>query len=348
MRKQVLFGSLIALAGTAGAQVTITSADQPHVFQVYHQAQDTTGSQNPGPSGPSQTYTMTLLNQGIDSLTFTAPQWTAYGANYPQSNLCIIQNQNDGFIYANMTNTVLEINGQAADPFGNGTIALTFSNPETQMIFPAAYGGTFSDVAGGVNQFYMGYDPGIGFPVDSARIHTYISKEANFDGWGTITSPLGTFNVLRQNTERTQVDTIDIYVFGMWTNAIYSQQSTSRIYSYWTNGIGFPVVELTDDGDQGQISDATWLQRMPTVTNVTETANDNTVTAYPNPAADVLTIQTSVDKGSIELIDMSGRVVKTVMINSKVTRVNVADLAAGMYTYRVTGTNEHGKVQVAR
>jgi hypothetical protein len=349
MKKPLLALSLVAAAVPALSQVTITTADQPSVLQVYRQAQDTSGGQNEGAAGPSATYAFgSLLNQGVDSLTFTNPVWTPDGANYPQSNICIMQNQGEAYIYADMSTTSLEINGQAADPFGNGNIALTFTNPETQMIFPTAYGSSFADTAGGVNQFYMGFDPGIGFPIDSARIHTTIEKVSDFDGWGSLTSPLGTYNVLRQNTYRKQTDTIDIYFFGMWTNAAFTQVDSMRTYSYWTNGIGFPVVELTDQDDQGQITHATWLLSMPTLTGVPVNESSNIVFAYPNPASDVVTIQTAAEEGSLEIVDMTGRVVKMAVINSNTTRVNVADLAAGMYTYRVAGTTQQGKVQIAR
>jgi hypothetical protein len=347
MRKQLFTLSLLSVAAVASAQTTITWQDQPALLSVYHQALDTTGLQSPGNSGTNQTWAYgSLLNQQEDSMTFTLPQWTPEGANFPSSNLAIMQNQGDAYVYSTMTTTSLEIDGQAADPFGNGVITLSFSNPETQMVFPASYGVMFTDTAGGVNQFYLGYDPGIGFPIDSVRIHTTITKESEFDGWGTVTTPYGTFNTLRQNTLRTQIDTIDLYFFGVWSNAAYSQEDIARTYSYWTNGIGFPVVELIDQGDEGQISRATWLPAAPMVTGVPVNDNSTTSVAYPNPATDVLTIETAAGEGTIELIDVTGRVVKSAVINSNLTRMDVTDLSSGMYVYRVNGVTQ-GKVQVA-
>ncbi len=349
MRKQLLFVSLVAFAGTASAQVTITDLDQPQILQVFQQATDTTGTQNEGVAGPAIPYMFgTLQNQGQDSLTFTNSQWTAYSANYPNSNLAIIQNTGDAYIYTMMNSSVLEMHGQAADPFGNGIIPLTFTNPETQMIFPAAYGSSFGDTAGGVNKFYMGFDPGIGFTVDSAQIHTTIIKASDYDGWGSLTSPLGTFNVLRQNTYRKQIDTIDIYAFGSWTYAIFTQVDSLRTYTYWTNGIGFPIVELTDQGDQGTISNATWLVSLPTVTSTDPIFVECFgVSAYPNPASTTATFATPLATGSIEFLDMTGRVVKSQIINSSTTTVDVSDVANGMYIYRVVGTNQQGQIQVA-
>lgn len=347
MRKQLLFVSCVAIAGVAGAQTTITDLDQPQIMEVFQQCRDTTGTQNEGPAGPSITYAFgSLLNQGQDSLTFTNTQWTPYASSYPGSNIAIIQNAGDAYIYTMMNNSILEIHGQAFDPFGNGVIPLIFTNPETQMIYPAAYGSSFADTAGGVNQFYMGYDPGIGFTIDSVIIHTTITKNSDYDGWGSLTSPLGTFNVLRQNTYRKQVDTVDIFAFGMWTYDAFVQVDSLRSYSYWANAIGFPVVELTDQDDLGQITDASWLLAMPAVTGI-PVNETTTIIAYPNPVSDFFTVETSVEEGTIEIIDMTGRVVKSQVINSNTTRMNMSDLASGMYTYRVVGTSQQGKVQVA-
>jgi len=347
MKKQLLFLSLVAVAGTVAAQVTITAADQAPTYSVFNQGRDTTQTQSEGLSGTNQTYNFSaLLNQTEDSLTFTLPQFTAYGSSYPMANTVIMVNQGDAYVYADMNPTSMDIYGQAADPLGTGVIALTFSNPETQMVFPAAYGSSFGDTAGGVNQFYYGMDPGIGFTVDSVRIHTLIVKNSDFDGWGSLDSPLGTFNVLRQNTYRWQSDTIDIYAFGNWAPAFYTMTDSARTFTYWTNGIGFPVVELTADFDLGQITNATWLVSMPTVTGIPANDNSNNVIAYPNPVSDVFTIQTTVEEGAIEVVDMTGRIVKTAAINSTSTRLDMSDLAAGMYTYRVVGQNQNGKVQV--
>jgi hypothetical protein len=256
-------------------------------------------------------------------------------------------NQGDAYIYTTLNSSVLEVNGQAADPFGNGIIPISFANPETQMVYPASYGSSFGDTAGGISQFYLGYDPGIGFPIDSVRLHTYIYKASDFDATGTLTSPLGTFNVLRQNTYRKQIDTIDIYVFGLWTYEAFTIVDSTRTYSYWTNGIGYPLVELTDQDDLGAITNTWWLTANPTVTGISETNNSSAVVIYPNPANNDFTVQTETSTGSIEVLDITGRVVKTSIINSTLTRVDVSDLASGMYTYRVVGTAQQGKVQVA-
>lgn len=350
MKKSLLAISGLTILTSVGAQTTITTADLPALLTVVHQTRDTTMTQSPGGSGTAQTYNFTaLLDQQEDSTTFTNPMWTPFGSSFPQSNMALMINQGDAYIYAENTGSELLVHGQAADPFGNGMVALSFSNPETQMTFPAAYGGGFADTAGGINQFYLGFDPGVGFTIDSVRVHTTIVKYSDYDAWGSAQTPLGTFNVLRQNTWRRQIDTIDIYAFGQWAPNFFSQLDSNRTYSYWANGIGSPIVELTDQDDLGQITDCRWVLANPAVTGIPSNDNSATVNAYPNPATDAIAFSTPEGKGSIELIDVTGRVVKSVVINSDVTRIDVTDLAAGSYTWRVIGSNTQvGKLQIAR
>lgn len=349
MKKQLLLLSFAGIAGAATAQVTITDADMPTTLQVYQQARDTTMTQSPGNSGSSQTYAFTsLLNQAQDSMTFTLPQWTPNGSSFPQSNAAIIVNAGDAYMYGNINTNIFEVNGQVFDPLGNGLEEFVFTNPETQMVFPAAYGSSFADTAGGVNQFYMGYDPGVGFTIDTVRIHTTVYKVSDYDGWGTATTPLGTYNVLRQNTFRKQIDTIDVYAFGNWAPNFFSQEDSMRTYSFWTNGIGMPIVELTDQDDLGQITNCTWLPAAPTLTGIPVNEPAEAINAYPNPATDVITFLTPGAEGTLEIIDMTGRVVKSVNITNAQTVINVSDLASGVYTYRVVASSvATGKIQVA-
>jgi Secretion system C-terminal sorting domain len=350
MKKSLLTFTGLAALTAVNAQTTITTADLPALLTVIHQTRDTSMTQSPGASGIGQTYNFTaLLDQQEDSTTFTNPMWTPYGTAFPQANMALMINQGDTYLYAENTGTELLIHGQAADPFGTGVIALAFTNPETQMTFPAAYGGGFADTAGGTTQFYFGMDPGIGFTVDSVRVHSTIVKYSDYDAWGSAQTPLGTFNVLRQNTWRRQIDTIDIYAFGQWAPNFFSQSDSTRTYSYWTNGIGSPIVELTDQDDLGFITDCRWVKTNPTVTGVPSNENTAVINAYPNPAADVISFSTPTGEGSIELIDVTGRVVKTAVINSDITQMNVSDLAEGSYVWRVNGVSvQTGKLQIAR
>ena len=68
--------------------------------------------------------------------------------------------------------------------------------------------------------------------------------------------------------------------------------------------------------------------------------NDIEITAYPNPASNVLTVNaTSDDALLFELYAIDGKILKTTSF-SKTTQVNVADLASGLYLYTVKNKDQ--------
>jgi hypothetical protein len=64
----------------------------------------------------------------------------------------------------------------------------------------------------------------------------------------------------------------------------------------------------------------------------------NLFSVYPNPATDQLTID-ALSNGTIELLDFSGRLVKTINVDQGLNHLNLTKLAAGTYTVRMIGTS---------
>lgn len=353
MKKTLLTLTAIASVSILSAQITITQTDIAPLYSVVLQVQDTTPTVNEGSAGASQTYSLIgLNNQGHDSLLFTLPQFTPSGSSFPGSNLAVVINTSQAYMYFNSTPSTFEVTGQAADPIGSGMIEIPFSDFETQMNFPCNYNDSWSDVAKGTGYTYLGYDPGIGFQVDSVRINSTVIKSTIVDGWGSIITPMGTYNGLRINTIRRQVDTIDIQAFSAWIPAAYTLEDSSRTYSFWSNGIGFALAELTDYQDLGTITSATWIATTPQQIGMSEFANTLDMNVYPNPSVETVTFQTKgTEVKSIRILDMNGKVVRNVSVNSSNTLVDVSELATGMYFYQACDINgtilDKGKINIA-
>lgn len=353
MKKSLLTLATCAIVSALSAQITITQSDIAPIYTGVLQVNDTTPVVTPGTPGASQTYNLTGLNtQTTDTFLFTSPAFTPYVSSFPGSNLSVIINSNLAYLYFNLTASVFEVVGQAADPIGSGIILVPFTNYETQLTFPCTYNTAYTDVAAGTGRTYLGYDPGIGFQVDSVLIHTTVFKNSLVDGWGSATTPLGTFNVIRINTLRLQVDTIDIQAFSSWIPAAFSQMDSTRTYSYWTNGIGFPLAELQDHLDFGTITKATWLPATPSQIGISEFANTIEMNVFPNPSIETVSFATTGSFVSeIRLLDANGKLVRTAIVESENTVMNVADLSAGMYFYQACDVNgnvlDKGKLSIA-
>ncbi|HTL81459.1 MAG TPA: hypothetical protein VL651_07130, partial [Bacteroidia bacterium] len=314
MKKTLLSSVAVAICVSAFAQITVTSADVAPIYTVAIQANDTTPTVTLGSAGTSQAWDYSALNdQRHDTITFTLPQFTPLGSSFPMSNLAAVNGSGNAanVTYLKNSASMLEIWGEAADPFGTGNMAIPFNNSETFLTFPSTYNTAFTDTATALVQMYYGQDPGIGFTVDSFRIHIWVKKTSVNDGWGTITTPsMNTLACIRQNILRVEADTVDIYAFGNWAPDFFDQLDSNRLYDHWANGAGFPVCELTDYQDQGVITSATYLLST-SATGIAEANNAAEVKAYPVPANDALTITFKGNVSLINVYDMNGRIVSS-------------------------------------
>ncbi|CAN5381793.1 hypothetical protein BH09BAC5_BH09BAC5_19970 [soil metagenome] len=352
MKKKLLIFAMSGFAVAASAQITIDVNDIAPAYSVVLQNNDTMPTVLPGNPGTNQTYDLSALNaHSTDTLTFTPPQFTPNYANFPGSNMSVIFNTNQAYIYFNVTPSIFEVTGQSFDPLGNGLIDMSFDNFETNLNFPTNYNSAFTDMAHGTAYTYLGYDPGIGFQVDSVRIHSTVIKNSIADGWGSAITPLGTYNVLRVNALRRQVDTIDIQTMNTWIPAAFSQDDSVRSYTYYANGIGFPLAVLNDQSDFGTITSATWIPAIPQQIGISEFANTPDMNVFPNPTVDKLNFVTNSSKVIlVNLMNANGQIVRSVNVTGNQTTMDVSDLATGIYFYNATDVNgtilEKGKVNI--
>lgn len=79
---------------------------------------------------------------------------------------------------------------------------------------------------------------------------------------------------------------------------------------------------------------------------VQQNAKTNSFFVYPNPAKDILHVQTN-DNATLILTDQSGKTVLTKIINSK-GEINVANLAPGLYYLKNNATGAVRKVVVIK
>lgn len=355
MKKTLLVLAACAVSAVLPAQITITSADIAPIYTVILRANDTMPSVTPGSAGANQTWNLSAMaNHVLDTMTFTTPNFTPYASDYPGAGMAVqSQGSLNAYIIGNLSSTSLQMVGQAGDPFGIGTNAAFHISPhETILNFPSTFGSTYTDTAHGYAKFYLGYDPGIGFVIDTVQIRSIIYKTSNIDAWGSVTTPLGTYNSIRQNVMRFEVDTVDIYALGNWGYDFYSLEDSNRVYSWWANSIGWPVAELTDGQNLGTITRATWIEAQPSQVGIAE-HNKALFNVYPNPANQLVYFNGPVSGGEqVRLIDLGGRLVKTAALRADYTGVDVGDLAPGLYFYQVTDQHgnqiERGKIDIAR
>jgi hypothetical protein len=340
MIKKLLTTSFaIAACFTANAQITLTSADLGSIGDQVQQAVDTlpASTLSPGSAGTNQTWNFSGLAQHIvETVTFSNPNWNANSQDFPNANLAVVD-PSGGVAYMNNSATSATALGFSGDLTGSGNPISAHNNPpELLMNWPATYGSNFTQNFRTTATFYYGQDPGIGFTVDSVRYTQNVTKYDSIDAWGSITTPLSTYNVLRMEEFRRTYDTIDMYAFGFWQNAAYTIMDSTLTYSWWTNNMDFSIVQLNMDIANNTVTRATWTKANPTPSGMNDLSSNGT-TLYPNPANNAVTININ-NSGAenISIYDIAGKKLSTIAVNSNMMKIDVSAMSAGVYFYAVT------------
>ena len=345
--KKLLLLTGIAFTLPGLTQVTVTSSNLPNVGDQLDQASDTLPSVTVGNAGANQTWDYSTLGvEETTTLTFAAPQWTPNGAAFPNSNLAMVINPNRIF-YMNKSGSGLELVGFVGD-LGYGTMVLNSNDSETIVEMPMNYGDTYND-ASLIDSTISA--AGLPLPgVDSARVVRRIIHEYEVDAWGSLTTPNGTFDVLRQKSMTITVDSI-------WTKPVFpslwvffsEERDTTYGYAYWSNDTSarFPLVELTvDENDNVEVAD--WMNVLPTLTNVKEQGISMEISIYPNPSSDILYLdyETNFDKFSV--FDVTGKEVLSKTNNNHLRSLSLRGLKPGVYFLSVYKNEERRTIRFVK
>ncbi len=352
MKKQLLCILSIGAFFTTKAQITVTQADIASVgFQIFR-GTDTTFTETPiGPGGANMSWDFSGIVDDIgDTLDLVDPNTLPAFGQFPTSNLGIVFR--GATAYSFLSANSLSIVGQAIE-FQGQSYPLGVSPTETIIDFPANYGDAYTDSSVSSGQFSYTAQAGI----DSARVKSTKVKLVSIDAWGSLIIPFGTFNVIRIKEDISQYDTIDIHTPGFppflppsWNN-FQTDETITTHYSYWANGIGYPVMEVDSLLATGEVN-VTWLLQTPQV-GLNEFAKNTDTKVFPNPASDNVFIRLEKNtEVSVEVYDLQGKLVQQTNTKGAVVQVNVSKLEKGLYVYKVTANDgsyaTQGKIVVSR
>ncbi len=358
MKKQLLLLSTAFFALSVSAQISITTSDIATIGKTIFQRNDTMPTVNIGNSGTSQTWNLSALNNHTqDTMHFVSPVGVPGASSFPTANLVIKmkqQGQNTNVFAVNNSSSLTALGIQATlDIAGNPATGVIKNNPaEIITNFPSTYNSNFNNTYVSKGSFYYGYDPGIGFTIDSFKIVSNVTKTVTFDGWGSVTTPLGTYNALRVETLKWNTDSLFAYnSFTGWFD-VQQTMDSSKTYDWWANGIGFNLASITVDWVTENAMSATWLPSLPIV-GINEHVNAEAINVYPNPAQDVITFNLDASKAqTIQIYDITGKMVNAYSVSVNNQQIDVSTLANGIYTYSIVGKNNsvlnRGKFTVAK
>jgi hypothetical protein len=282
-----------------------------------------------GSAGPAQVWNFSdLYPEFTDSLTFINAGSTAYTNYHPSANLAV--GDTNYYSYFLNDSSGFYSMGGAGDAYSTGqTCGSTYTPPYRMMQWPSTYGQQFADSF----QYVFPACFTNSTPNDSIRYKVDYHSTSSADAWGTMQLSSGTYNVIRYKKILSFTDTIWQHNSTGW-NAFVIASGSSESYEWWTDDplARFQLVNLSMDTVNNIASYVTWLEINGTTTSVKPKERKNNFTMYPNPADELLTIESAGSKnGSIEIKDLSGRLVLKKILEQDKTKVEVRTLPPGIY-----------------
>jgi len=220
----------------------------------------------------------------------------------PNVNLSVIQMSNVYNFY-NSTTSAYSLVGYAAQISGI-PIPLKYNTADRIFKFPLNYGNVDStNSSATMNVASLGY-----FGETKNRKNTV-------DGWGTLKTPYGTFQVMRIKSVIYQKDTLHMDTIPFPFPAVVRNITE---YKWVGKGFGIPLLEIVETSYGILPAFTTTITYIDSVRNLNPfgiekvIANDN-ISIYPNPANSQFTINYNLSKSAdvdIRIFDLTGKEIK--------------------------------------
>ena len=338
MKKIISSILLLSCFAFANAQITLTANSFPAIGQMFMDHIDTLPSSvTTGPAGANQTWDFSALNsQFVDTSELVDPATTSSGAAFPTADVAGLQGGN--YVYVVNTATESDFIGVSGYFNGAGPFILHYNHPNIIAKTGVTYNSSYN--------FYYDWDlwatgAAFGQPLaDSIHIHndTYVTKTV--DGWGTVTTPLGSYACLRIK----EVDSSHLVgdalvpLAGGWQYGVVDQNRISTTYSFMNDLSIEPIVELDMDSSQNNVAQTHYTSQWADgINNISKPA---LFTVYPNPNSGnefhILVGGLKTGNYELNLFDVSGNLIatRTCSVNNATVTDEVFELknlAAGNY-----------------
>ena len=354
MKTKSLTIALAFIGLSAFAQITVYEQDVFNVGDIVYQAHDTSPGTviNIGSTGSNQFWDFSSLQDlSTSTLFFISPVGTNYENQYPNANLCM--DDNGLLSYYNKTSIGV---------FLHGVGDTVFSSPALFYPLPLTYGLNISDgpivvidtaISGSFLSLVIppatvvALSNGLANRADTALIQITNTTDFEVDGSGNMTTPLGTYDVLRLKRIQNTFSVLNVYCsdtvsgMGAWINNIpfssipllagFSNDEQEIKYQWITNdaSVKFLLAEIIVDSLDNLINGVSF-QTISSSSSVAELPL-NTFDVYPIPSSDKLIIESK----SNNLVDLTLRdVMGKVVLSNKFTgtkQIDLTQISKGIY-----------------
>jgi len=334
--KQIFFLIFaLSLFAHSNAQIVINYGDMPVAGTYVTQTSDTTPSAALPvfSTGANVSWDFSALNnQRPNAFGFLDPSTTSYNSYFPSANLCYMSADSMfGYIYANPSYVVLQGVRAKMDTI---EIIMQYDPDDTLFVFPYTMGTTFESHPCGAVKLFYGDSINLGMGnvyIDSIRMTICTDKNTIVDGWGNVTTPLGTYPALRSTRTEIENQEIAVHYMSMWIPASTSSD-TSLVIEWSMKNTGVPLITISADPADSTYQTVDWLTVSPGF-GFGEASISNGLSIYPDPATDQINIGFENETPEAVIVcDIYGREVKKILAdNDAAMNINISELSAGVY-----------------
>lgn len=353
MKIKLLTASLLFITTNVFSQITLTDANLIASGDTVYMAYDSNPSSSIiiGNSGMNQIWDFSSLQTSyVDTELYISPVGTNYESLYPSSNLCL--NTGGSITYFDKNSSGVFVCGR------NDTV---FNSPALYLPLPLTYPLSLTDGPIVVIEEYItgtflstalpaatvaSLTNNIANIADTALIQVTNTSDFSVDASGVITTPLGTYDVLRLKEVKEVSSVLNVYCSdtitqqGMWFNDIpfsaipflasFSNNEQEINYRWVTNDNAITYLVAATVVDSFDNVEEVSFQVTPLLNNVTQLPLSS-FNIYPVPASDKLMIENQINELTyVDLVDVNGKVILKKEFSQK-TSLDISHIIQGVY-----------------
>ncbi len=338
---------------SAFSQITVTDSEIVDVDDIIYIGYDNNPSLSimVGNSGLNQVWDFSSLQaSNVEVESYISPIGTQYAGLYPEANLCL-----------NVSGSLSYFDKSSDGIFVLGVSDTLFNSPALFLPLPLTYGmsitdgpivvidelitGTFLDLALPSSIVSL-LTNNLANRADTALVKVTNTSEFLVDASGSLTTPLGTYDVLRLKEIKSIASVLNIYCtdtitqLGMWFNDIpfsaipmlsgLSNDQQEITYKWITNDTSVSYLLASTSVDSFNVVKQASFQTDPIINSISQ-INCNLFNVYPNPISNNLIIEAyNHDIASLYVVDINGRLIfNKQFINN--TNLDFSEIAKGVY-----------------
>lgn len=172
-------------------------------------------------------------------------------------------------------------------------------------------------------------------PQFDAIYRRHQQRYAIVDGWGQITTPFKTYDVVRVKTLIQSQDSVYVN-FGGFGGQWFELPTPEQIeYNWIANNEKVSVFKVVtqDFGGGHEVSSVEFKDKKRDFASLTH--NSLEIGVYPNPASNQLQIQSPEQMDQIEIHDMNGKLVYSTYPSTNLIQLDVSNWESGLYVLKV-------------